>query len=265
MRVTIYSGRLFSAGANRSAFSLIELLVVLVIMGILAVFTLPAMKNMRQSNALVSAGRQLVDDFARARNRAILDQTDVYVVFIPPAILFDTFNLSPQENKLAERLRAGAFTSYAIVAERSVGDQPGRGVARYITEWQSLPDGVIIATNKLLNPTFVSSDRAIAGLPYRTFKFPTGTNDANIAKRDMPFIGFDKRGRLLDPIGPGSGLAGEIIPLLRGSILYARDAAGNLLTDSFDVRQSSTNFTERHYVVVDGLTGRARVETQALY
>ncbi len=264
MRPFVHSNGPAKAMRRLAGFTLIELLVVLVIMGMLAVFTLPAMKNMRQGNALVSAGRQLVDDLARARNRAISDQTDVYVVFIPPAILFDTFTLSPQENKLAERLRAGAFTSYAMVADRSVGDQPGRGVARYISEWQSLPDGVIIATNKLLNPT-TFPDRAIAGLPYRTFKFPTGTNDANIAKRDMPFIGFDKRGRLLDPNGAGSGLGGEIIPLLRGSILYARDAAGNLLTDSFDVRQSSTNFTERHHVVVDGLTGRGRVETQALY
>ena len=266
MRVTINNGsgkfrRVRREVATQRGMTLIELLVVLVIIGMLAVFTLPAMKNVRQSNALVSAGRQLVDDLALARARAISDQTKVFMVFIPPTILTEVFSFGPAENKLAERLKSGLFTSYAIVSERKVGDQPGRGVPRYILDWKPLPDGVLLATNKLMNPSN-NTDRAVGGFPEAEFVFPSATVTN---KYVLPYVGFDNRGRLLDPNGAGSALNGEILPLVKGSILYVRDAVVNLDVSSFDVRQSETNLATRHHVVIDGLTGRARVETQALY
>lgn len=250
--------------AAQRGMTLIELLVVLVIIGMLAVLTLPAMKNVRQSNALVSAGRQLADHLAFARNRAIADQTQVYVVFLPPDILTQPFTLSPNENKLAERLKGGVFTTYSIIADRAVGEQPGRGNPRYLTDWKSLPDGVILATNKFFEAANIA-DRVVGGFPMKSFRFPTGTNE-NVSYT-LPYIGFDKQGRLLptDPSNRDSALMGEIIPLVRGSIIYIRDATGNIVTDSFDVRQSVPDDAGRHHVVIDGLTGRARVETQALY
>src|ERR1700722_20253329 len=66
------------------AFTLLELLVVLVIMGILAAIGLPAIRGMSKSNAIAAADRQMLDDLAYARQRAIAEHTTVYMVFVPP-------------------------------------------------------------------------------------------------------------------------------------------------------------------------------------
>jgi prepilin-type N-terminal cleavage/methylation domain-containing protein len=264
MPVAINNGRLVSAGSSRSGFSLIELLVVLVIVGMLAVFTLPAIKNVRQGNALVSAGRQLVDDLARARNRAIADQTTVYFVFINLDILSLTFNVNTAEGKLGERLKSGAFTTYAFFSERSVGDQPGARQPRYLRDgWQSLPDGVLVETNKLIGAVS-HPEPHLRALRYRTEAFPFPTSDSTVTTQ-LRCIAFDHRGRVVDPDDHKRVLTdGEVIPLTRGSILYARDAAGNLL-DAPDVREIVPEGDNYHHVVIDGLTGRARVDTKAIY
>ncbi len=251
---------------HQRAFTLIELIVVLVIIGMLAAISLPALKNVRQSNVLVAAGRQLVDHLGYARARAIADNTTVYVVFVTPDILNETFALSAKENALGERLKGGIYTTYALFAERTVGEQPGRGTPRYLLDWKSLPNGVLIETNKFLGVAGYSS-LAERGLPTKEFLFPTATNNTAGGRFTLPYIGFDNRGRLLPPIptDAGSALTGEVIPLARGSILYVRDAAGKIDASSVDVREIVPDELGRHHVVIDGLTGRARVETQALY
>src|ERR1700739_94744 len=88
------AGRARSRSAPRvsSAFTLLELLVVIVIIGLLATIGLPAIRGMTKSNAMVAADRQLLDDIAYARRLAIANHTSIYMVFVPPWIAGTTVN-----------------------------------------------------------------------------------------------------------------------------------------------------------------------------
>jgi prepilin-type N-terminal cleavage/methylation domain-containing protein len=60
-----------------AAFTLMELLIVLAIMGLLAAIALPAMKGLQKSNTIANATQQLISDLALARQTAIREQTTV--------------------------------------------------------------------------------------------------------------------------------------------------------------------------------------------
>ena len=153
-----------------------------------------------------------------------------------------------------------------------MGDQPGRGVSRYLTSWRFLPNGVLISTNKYdAARSLTDADEFLRPFEYPKdlngnpvpFPFPTIDGIA----REIPQIAFNEKGMLVNSLGQPR-LQGEIIPLARGSILYVRDETTGNVTD-FDVRESppgnASDTNSFHLVRIDGLTGRARVETKALY
>jgi Tfp pilus assembly protein FimT len=223
---------------------------------------------------MVSAGRQLVDDFGLARARAISERTTVHVVFVPPDIMnWPQATGAGQEiardQKLQLRLKSSQYTTYALYAERTVGDQPGRPQARYLTSWRSLPDGIFIATNK-----FIYNQAALGGSDdyTRPFEYTANTPNGGMGlraptiygiNRSVPHVAFDPQGRLVDN-NNHVRFQNEVLWLGRGSFLYSRDPTTGDITD-FDLRETppgnSNDPTNYHRVVVDGLTGRARVET----
>src|SRR5437867_1391952 len=69
--------------------TIIELLVVLAIIGLLSVLSLPMMKGIGRSNVMASATRQLMDDLALARHKAMVGRTTVHVIFVPEASALD--------------------------------------------------------------------------------------------------------------------------------------------------------------------------------
>ena len=252
---------------SRAAFTIIELLIVIAIIGALAAISLPALKGISQSRTVSNASQQLMDDLALARQYAINNRAFVHVVFVPPSITNMTF--VPGQD-LPKRLMTEQYSGYAFYAERTVGDQPGPGRPRYLSKWKSLPDGVFIAQREFTPISFKfweAANNTPLGRPFRmltdpenktVFPFPTLTN----AAVELPHITFSPKGSCVyldtDKVRKPCD---EIIELARGSILAVRnETTGNL--EYFDVRESPPNNSIDNYnrIRIDGLTGRATLE-----
>jgi len=240
----------------RSAFSLIEMLVVIAIIGIIAAISVPALNNFRKADADAAATRQLADELANARQRAIKDRTDVFMVFVPPADNAWVDNLFTQVpaslRPAASNTLALQYVGYALYSERSVGDQPGQRTPRYLTEWRSLPQGLFIASNK-----FVVINNGVFPFSYRQFPFPTADSPAT---RPLPYVAFDYQGSLFTLDNNGNKVFGfdAVIPLARGSVTPRRSGPPWLA----EARENPPNnsVTISNHIRVDSLTGRARIE-----
>ena len=251
------------------AFTLMELLVVLAIIGILAAIALPSINGMRKSSVMTSATQQLVADIATARHTAIRQRTTVHMIFVPPDINMMGYNTSdPRDSNTWVNLQTHPYTAYAFFAERTVGDQPGQPHPRYLGPWHTLPDGVIIALDEFMPTGGAVWDNAVPeNRPFQTntFPFPTVNGPLQLA----PHISFDAKGALIvQDSGRVRVYQDEVIYLARASVLVQRDPANRQVLE-FDVRENppgNGRFTNDNYnrIRIDGLTGRTKVERPEL-
>lgn len=270
--------------ARQSAFTLIELLMVIAIIGILGAIALPSLKNFRAQDALAATTRQLQDDVARARQYAISQRTTVYMVFCPsnfwsvpapyaPGFPASGFNSLPLSEKAkAAKLYEKQLIGYNFVTLRSVGEQPGRQSPQYLSRWRALPEGAIIPAWKF-NPrsfsTFVTNVVAGTNEWFRirgfevTNSIPFPSVEAMLYPSarpyvPLPYIAFNHLGQL------ESG-EDEFIPVVRGGVSFARDANQNPTANApniVEVRPGESTSSAFLLVHIDSLTGRARVEKQ---
>jgi len=270
------------------AFSLLELLVVLAIIGILAAVALPNIKNFTP-NISASAGRQLLAEVNHARQLAISQHTTVYMVFVPTNFWADPLGtgssalynaLPPSELTKATNLFDKQLIGYNFVTLRSLGDQPGHPIPRYLGPWKTLPDGAFIPLFKFYAPfsaapltifytnTSGAAIGAITNAPFRTtnnIPFPSEYN-TNGPYITLPYIAFNYQGQLVNGNGQLTYSNNcETIPLTAGHVLYGRNAATKIATmDTPSVKENPIGNTSNSYNVVniDFLTGRARLEHQ---
>lgn len=239
------------------AFSLMELLVVISIIGILAAVALPALKGMGKGSQKTAAQRQLQDDLSLARQIALKDRATVYMVFVPSQIatdptIYNQFTVAPQraDSRVFTNVLGKQMVSYALMSSRRVGDQPGAERPRYLTDWKTLPDGIIIDPSEFLFVADVNQwmlmNPTNRPMQYAAVPFPTATN----LPMNLPVLAFNSQGRLFSQND-------EFIDFIRGSVFPARDNNLQFIPGAADILVEPNQVTNT--IQVNWLTGRANV------
>jgi prepilin-type N-terminal cleavage/methylation domain-containing protein len=259
------------------AFTLLELLTVIAIIGVLAAIALPTIKNFKPDPAAV-ASRQLLDDLSRARQLAISQRTTVYMVFVPTNFWSDAAAVAKwrlNDKVQATNLYDKQLIGYNFISLRSLGDQPGRPTARYLSSWRTLPEGAFIAMNKFLprnvnNPVLnILTNNLLA---FRVYGF-NYTNAVPFPLEDTPGTGNPPRWVNLpylsfNYLGQLEYGQNELIPISRGNIGFRRDPVTGTGVDQLPSVSESPlgNTTNSSYNVVsiEWLTGRAHLHRRAV-
>jgi prepilin-type N-terminal cleavage/methylation domain-containing protein len=270
-----------AATGARTAFTLIEMLAVLAIIGLVAALAMPTLSNFRANNS-ASATRQLLDDLGHARQLAISHHTTVLMVFVQTNFWNDAARdvWRPADWAAATNLMEKQMVAYRMVSLRSLGDQPGNHAPRYLTEWKTLPEGAYIARQKFVGPLAsmplwtngppsYTSQLAYIALGFdRTWSVPFPLLDTPMHDSapngqhyvSLPYIAFDYLGRRCDD--SGNPIAKDaLIPLTRGNVGFARDLATKTplaAVPIFTEDPPGNTITNFNLVYVDWLTGRAR-------
>jgi prepilin-type N-terminal cleavage/methylation domain-containing protein len=262
---------------SHAAFTLLELLTVIAIVGILAAITLPNLQTFKP-NVMAAATSQLLADIGRARQLAISHRTTVYMVFVPSGFWTDPAvgQWRIEDRRASTNLFDKQLVGYNFVSLRSLGDQPGRPTTRYLSEWRTIPEGTFIPLQKFgfRNPNIanlVIATNDLAGNRYPAYQvlgfsvtnnipFPLDTTPGlGVPPRwvPLPYIAFNYMGQLI------SG-QNELVPLALGSVGFSRDAARTATARVPSLTESPAgNGTNAYNLVsIDWLTGRARIERQ---
>ena len=178
--------------------------------------------------------------------------------------------LSERERIAITNLLSFQLTGYNFFAFRTVGDQPGQGIPRYLDEWKKLPEGVYIPESKFwprtAQPVFdindLSKNERFLVYSFTNILVPFPFENSTTTLR-LPCIAFDFQGRLSLP----EVNIAEFIPLAQGSVLYPRDPQTKLpqIGTALPQEKPPGNVTNGYNLVrIDWLTGRGHLERREI-
>lgn len=258
------------AAGSKNGFTLMELLIVIGIIAILATFVVPAFKGFGDTEVLKGATRQLLDDLAFARMKAINERSSVLVLFS-----------NPDETAISvPPLVPTRYRAYRMFSFRTVGDQPGQDRYRYLTDWKYLPDGMVFSPGKL--DDFVDPTVEIYSRPLRlyqsndkpiTFEYiPPRASEMPYTRTNIPFfhIAFNPQGSAGYLNNDGDFVEGSsvidgvkediIVSFQKGSVFYPRDTDTKEYdpTALADIAVTPPAEAITNYIRINWLTGRAK-------
>lgn len=206
---------------RRSAFTLLEMLVVIGIISLLLIAVIPAVNSLSKSNGSKAAVSNFMNAVEQARALAITSRSATYVVF-------GDETLSSTDNTSPDRYRAKAYIIFR--------DENFVPVA--VSKWYFLPAGI----------SFLPGSSANSGLmtdkdPMIKFSCPGSVDPAPVA---LPFLKFDPNGTVAFPTNP--------------NILFVKFFSGFVSRGGQTTFTDKTQKTSQKLdaVTVSRLTGRAR-------
>jgi prepilin-type N-terminal cleavage/methylation domain-containing protein len=244
------------------AFTLLELMMVIAIIGFIAALTLPHVAGFGKANSMTAATRQMLDDVALARQRAMVNRSTVYMVFLPPMFWNNVSYSLNMTGQQVSNLVMHQYSAYALVSLATVGDQPGQHHPQYITDWRFLPSGVFIAPFEFslagavvtTTNTLVGTTNAHVILPWSTITVPFPSLYSTNTFMSLPCIGFTPQGSLTSSLVRQY----EYIALARGSIFYPTDTNGQPLFQPPNLAEVPPNndVNNPNVIQIDGITAR---------
>ena len=246
-----------NARTHAAAFTLVELLVVVAIMGVMMSIAIPSFKKLFRKDPLALGAQQLLDDLEWARIHAMSRGADVSIVFFPLwSQVGGTASQAGyfQSPGVANALLGGQCASYVIFAEGSAGEQPGQPVIEqtFLTKWRRLPQGVVIPANAFNTPAIFP--------PACDAKLPRLANDdsppAGFGLLTLPAIRFHAKGDLSPQLIGSPVLSLEHYGT---NLVYAFvGPAGPYLLTNVLVSPAVAN-PRRAQIEISALTGRSKI------
>ena len=211
--------------SRRSAFSLVEILVVLAMIAVLLVALVPALKSFGGSSARKSTANILLSLIEQSRVQAIRDGRATYVVF--PAAWSGSSGITDQA--VLDRY----FYKSAAIFE----DAPdGSGTKVQVGGWKTFPSGVSLRS-EIAFPAGNATSNAVWSAD--SFDFTPGLATG----QQFPYMKFDQTGALVSPTAYAAG-----------SPIHLRFFEG-FVTGTYETATTSTNKDE--VIDIAPLTGRA--------
>ena len=215
--------------ARRTGFTLVEMLVVIVIVGMMMALALPAVNNLMKSGGVSAASRHVSNTLNLARQYAITHRVATCVVFpySGTAVAVNGLDLAPM------------YQSYAVYA---IGATP----PAYVSKWEHLPLGTVFMNKNNPNLSAINPPPPLDNLGTATFRFP----NTNLTSGFVPlaYIEFTPTGAAYNS-GSGSFTITEGL-INNGTIV---------VPTSRIVSNGNTVLANAAYISVDNIIGRIQV------